>query len=110
MPLFRRPNTAVVSSVAKTKSGSEITAFTYSGSASILGQLTEKTPGMAAENYGVDAEFAAVWLCNIADSASIKIGWRMVIDGRTYYVKAGPQIMNAESVTSHARYLLARDV
>jgi hypothetical protein len=107
----RRPHTATVAAVGETKSGDEITAFPFAGSTSILGQLTEDlTPGMIAENYGIDTKFPATWMCNVEDIASIVVGDRLTINSRIYYVHTGPRIMDAQLRTSHAVYVLERDV
>ena len=108
MPLARRPQTAAVEAVAATVSSSEITAYTFGSPTNIRGQLTEKSPQQALEGWGIDTEFPAVWLCNQSDASSIKVGDRMTINTRVYIVLAGPQIMDAESRTSHARYLVQR--
>lgn len=98
-----------IAAVAPTVATREVTAYTRSGSTQVRGQLTEKTTQQAFEMFGLELNFPAVWLCNLADATSLKVGDRGTVNSRAYIVRAGPQQMGAEPITAHARYLVERD-
>lgn len=108
MPLALRPQTASVSAVAPVVSGSEITGYSHGAGTNIKCQLTEKTSQYALEAWGIDTEFPAVLLVNLTDAGSIKVGDYATVNSRVYVVLAGPQRMDAEPLTAHARYLVQR--
>lgn len=107
--LYYRPHTATVAAVAATTVSDEVTGYSRSGSTSIRGQLTEKTPMDAMREWGLEVMNPAVWLCNLADADSIKVGDTITVNTRVYYVLSGPQLMDAEPRTSHAKYLVRRN-
>lgn len=109
MPLFYKPHTAGVGAVSATVASNEITGYAYSGFTLLIkGQLTEKTPQQALEMFGISPAFPAVWLCDLADAGSFKIGDKVQVNAREYRVIAGPQRMDAEPITAHARFLWER--
>lgn len=109
MSLFYKPHTATVTQVGELTSSGEIVGYTdLIPTVSVAGQLTEKTPQQALEMFGIDVQFPAVWLCDLGDADSIQVGFRMSVNSREYIIVAGPQRMDAEPITSHARYLVRR--
>lgn len=111
MPLFYKPHTATVTQKTTATVSSEITSFNdLIPTVSVRGQLTEKTSLYALEHFGIDVDFPAVWLCDFADASSIKVGYKLTVNSRDYIVEAGPQQMDAEAVTAHARFLVKRYV
>lgn len=108
MPLPLKPQTASVSAVSATEVSGEITTYAYGAATNIGCHLTEKTSQYAVESWGIDTEYPAVLLVDLSDAGSIKVGDRLTVNSRLYIVLAGPQKMDAESITAHARYLVQR--
>lgn len=108
MALPYKPHTATVAAVAANTTGDKVDYFSKSGSTAVRGMLEETTPAQAVRDFGLDVDFPGIWLCDLADAGSIKVGDRLAVNTRTYLVKAGPQKMDAVAATSHARYLVAR--
>lgn len=104
-----KPHTVTVAPKSGTVSSSELTGYAAGSGVSVRGQVTEKTPQQALEMFGVVLSNPAVFLFEIADVASVKIGFVATLNGRSYWVAAGPQIMDAEPRTAHARVLLERN-
>lgn len=110
MPLPYKPHTATVTAKAGVTVSTERTSYIDAVPVSVTGQLTEKTSEEALKAFGIDSRYPAVWLCDLTDAGSIAVGYKMVVNSRTYHVLAGPQKMDAEPITAHARYLLERKV
>lgn len=107
MPLARRPHTAAWRAKSATVSSSEITGYTEASPVSLLGQMTEKTTSQAFEMFGMEVDFPAVWLCNVG--SGVKVGDSLTVNSRRYEVVAGPQVMDAEPITAHERFLCRRN-
>lgn len=108
MPLPYRPHTATVSAVAPTTASRETTAFTRSGSTQVRGMLEENPSTADLEGFGFDVDFPAIWLCNLSDAGSIKVGDFITVNTRVYAVVSGPKKMDAITVIDHASYLVRR--
>lgn len=109
MPLFHKPHTATVTQKTTVTASSEVTGYVdLVPTVAVQGQLTEKTPGQALEDFGFDLAFPAVWLCDLSDADDIQVGYKLTVNSRDYRVLLGPQRMDAETVTAHARYLCER--
>jgi hypothetical protein len=108
MPLPRRKQTALVYPKTETIVSNERTGYAEGSAATVLCQITEKTPQDALEMFGYDCVAPAVMLFNEADVASVKLGFRVVSANLTYHVVTEPQVMNALTRLNHCRVLLER--
>jgi len=107
--LYWKPHTLVVTQRTSVTISSAVVGYSdLVPTVSVQGQMTEKTPGEALEAFGIDVSFPAVWLCDLDDADSIKVGDKGTYNSRDYRVVAGPKRMDAETITSHAMYLCER--
>lgn len=107
--LHYKPNTVTVTPKVAVKSGKQITGYTTAATFSVSGMLVEIEPGVAFENYGLNASFPAYFMCDVSDGALIEIGDSFTLLGKTYRVHAGPMLENAEPITSYAYFVVSRD-
>lgn len=108
MALPYKPHTATVAAIAAGTTGRQVTSHSRSGSTSVRGMLEEINPEVAVRDFGLAVDFPGIWLCDLTDAVSIKVGDKITVNARDYYVKAGPQKMDAVALTAHARYLVGR--
>lgn len=107
--LHYKPQTATVTPKEAVKTGRKITGYTAGSTFSVGGMLVEQEPGMIAAEWGLELKFPAYWMCDVADGELIEVGDKLLVDGMTYYVKAGPMKEQAEPITSYAYLIVARD-
>lgn len=103
-----KPHTATVYPKTEAKTGNERTGYTEGTGVSVRGRVIEKTPQDALEMFGFESLTPAVFLFETADLANVKLGYRVVNDGLTYYVLTEPQVLNGMTMCSHCRTLLER--
>lgn len=110
MPLPLKPHTMTVTKYTTATVSSEVTSYpAVVPDVTIDGQITESSPVAVLEEYGIDLQFPAVWLCDLEDADDLQVGFKGVVNGRTYRVVSGPQRNDAVPAISHARYLLERE-
>lgn len=116
MALAITPHTAFIQPVTEVTSGGVVTGYTRTASgAEVVGQLDQLTTQQALEQWGLDVSHPAVFYTNLSDRAIIHTGDRVTITSSVsgsassvWTVVAGGQEQDAESTTSHVRWLLER--
>ncbi len=103
-----KPHTLTVNPVQETKSGDVIESYTFGSAITLRGQVSEKTSERAFRDFGHETSNPAYLMLDVDDSASVKPGDKVTVNGRVYYVQAGPKINDAHPAMSYALYLVER--
>lgn len=108
MPLFRKPHTlTLIEAVELVDGGGVVETTDHEATAvTVRGQVTPESAATVFERYGVEVSRPHLFMFNTADVDLVQIGNRFALGARTFVVRAGPNIWNAESRTEHATAIL----
>lgn len=112
MALRRRPHSVVLVPVNNTYTGGRVDVPEEGTGRVVKGQLTPMTTEAVVRTFGgdVDLQRPHLFLCNVSDGESAKVGDRVVWGSKNFYVKAPPMVWQAGQATDHVQILLEREL
>ncbi len=90
MRIAYAPHNAVIKTKTAVLSGAKTVNATWAGTTNIAGMMDRRTTEYAQRFFGVECNQPAVFFTNSITAASLAVGSRLVVAGRTYDVLARP--------------------
>jgi hypothetical protein len=100
MALRRKPHALTVYPVDNTKTGPRVDAPSEDTAYTLHGQITPMSSEQVYQAFGIELKRPHLLLLDEADGRSLKVGWRIVFDSRTFNVSSPPMVWNAGLTTN----------